>query len=164
MLESSLTNFDPKEAFESEKCVMPAISIHEASEAEHPDIAAFYERRGYSSGLGANDIILVAMRADSLVGVVRLCSEHRVVVLRGMQVLPDFQRKGIGLSLLDECLSRVNDTICYCIPWTYLEQFYGSRGFECCEPRDVPRFLSERFSGYLQKGRDVILMQRVPIS
>ncbi len=141
---------------------MPAISIHEASEADHRDVAAFYERCGYLGGLRANDTNLVAERAGSLVGVVRLCSEHGIVVLRGMQVLPDFQRQGIGLGLLDECLPRVNDAICYCIPWSYLEQFYGSGGFERCEPRDVPGFLSERYSGYLQEGRDVILMQRVP--
>ncbi len=153
---------DPKETFESEKDVMPAISIHEASEAEHPDIAAFYERCGYLGGLDVNDTILVAALAGSMVGVVRLCSEQRVVVLRGMQVLPDFQRQGIGLGLLDKCLSRVNDAICYCIPWTYLEQFYESGGFERCEPGDVPGFLSTRFSGYLQEGRNVILMQRVP--
>ena len=147
---------------ESGHGVMAAISIHEASEAEHPDIAAFYERCGYLRDLRAEDTILAAVRAGSLVGVVRLCSEHGVVVLRGMQVLPDFQRQGIGLGLLDKCLPRVNDAVCYCIPWSYLEQFYGSGGFERCEPGDVPGFLSERYSGYLQEGHDVILMQRIP--
>ncbi len=139
---------------------MPAISIHEASVAEHPDIAAFYEHCGYSGGLTADDTILVAVRAGRLVGAVRLCSEHRGIVLRGMQVLLDFQRQGIGRALLDKCLSRVDDAICYCIPWTFLEQFYGSGGFQRCEPGDVPGFLSERFSCYVEEGRDVILMQR----
>ncbi len=153
---------DTKGIFEPEKGVMPTFSIHEASEAEHSDIAAFYECCGYQGGLRDNDTILLAVRAGSIIGVARLCSEHRVVVLRGMQVLPDFQRQGVGLGLLDKCLSRANDAICYCIPWANLEQFYGSAGFERCEPEDVPGFLSERFSGYLQEGRDVILMQRVP--
>jgi len=70
---------------------MAAFSIHEASEAEHPDIAAFYEMCGYLSGLGVNDTTLVAVLADSMVGVVRLCSEHGVVVLRGMQIHSDFR-------------------------------------------------------------------------
>ena len=78
--------------FNSESGVMPAISIHEASVADHRDIAAFYESCGYLGGLRANETILVAVRAGSLIGVVRLCSEHEIVVLRGMQVLPDFQR------------------------------------------------------------------------
>jgi N-acetylglutamate synthase-like GNAT family acetyltransferase len=139
---------------------MPAISIREASVAEHPDIATFYERCGYAGGLSADDTILVAVRAESLVGVARLCSEHQVAVLRGMQVLPNFQRQGIGRALLDEFLSRVDDSVCYCIPWSYLEQFYSSGGFERCESRDVPDFLAERLSCYTQQGRDVILMKR----
>ena len=139
---------------------MPAISIHQASVTENPGIAAFYERCGYSGRLSTDDTILVAVRAESLVGVVRLCSEHRVVVLRGMQVLPNFQRQGVGRALLGECRSRLDDAVCYCIPWSYLEQFYSSEGFERCESTDVPDFLSGRYSCYIQKGRDVILMRR----
>lgn len=142
--------------------VITTISIHEASEAERPDIAEFYGRCGYMGGLRAKDTVLAAVRASSLVGVVRLCPAHGVVVLRGMQVLPDFQRQGIGRGLLDTCLPKVIDSLCYCIPWSYLEQFYGSGGFERCEPADVPGFLSRRYCGYIQKGRDVILMQRIP--
>jgi len=141
---------------------MPAISIHEASLAENPNIAAFYERCGYSGGLSADDTILVAIRAESLVGAVRLCSENQVAILRGMQVLPNFQRQGIGRALLNKYLSRINDAVCYCIPWSYLEQFYSSGGFRRCESTDVPDFLSERFSYYVQQGRDVILMRRAP--
>lgn len=139
---------------------MPAITIHESSVAEHPDIAAFYERCGYSGGLTAHDTVFVAIRAKSIVGAVRLCSKHRAVVLRGMQVFPDFQRQGVGRALLDKCMSRSSDAICYCIPWTFLEQFYGSGGFQRCEPADVPGFLSKRYYGYVQKGRDVLLMRR----
>ena len=156
-----MTATDPQQPFDSEHGGMPAISIHKASAAEHPDIAALYERCGYSGGLSADDTILVAGRAESLVGVVRLCSERRVAVLRGMQVLPDFQRQGIGRALLDESLRRVDDAACYCIPWSYLEQFYSSGGFERCESSNVPDFLAERFSLYTKQGRDVILMRRV---
>ena len=156
-----MTATDPQQAFESEHGGMPAILIHEASLAEHPEIAALYERCGYSGGVSADDTILVAVRAESLVGVVRLCSERRVAVLRGMQVLPEFQRQGVGRALLEEFLSRLDDVVCYCIPWSYLEQFYGSGGFERCEPRNVPDFLAKRFSIYNKQGRDVLLMRRI---
>lgn len=156
-----MTAVDPQQPFESEHDGMPAISIRKATVAEHPEIAALYERCGYSGGLSADDTILVAVRAESLVGAVRLCSEHRVAVLRGMHVLPDFQRQGIGRALLDESLTRVDDAACYCIPWSYLERFYSSGGFERCESEDAPDFLAERFSIYTHQGRDVILMRRV---
>lgn len=141
---------------------MPAISIRQASAAQNSDIAAFYEGCGYSGLLSTDDTVFLAVRAESLVGVVRLCSEHRVAVIRGMQVHPDFQRQGIGRALLGECLSRLEDVVCYCIPWSYLEQFYRSGGFERCESGDVPDFLAERFSRYVKQDRDVILMRRTP--
>lgn len=80
---------------------MREISIYEASHAEHPDITAFYVRCGYSGGLKFDDTVLVAVRDGSRVGVVRLCSEHQELVLRGMQVTPEVQRQGIGLALLE---------------------------------------------------------------
>lgn len=158
-----MSTYDPKHAYDSDDGVIPAISIREAFEAEYPDIVAFYETCGYPGHLKNSETIFVAVRADSLVGVVRLCLEHGVVVLRGMQVLPQFQRKGFGLSLLYKCRPRLNDAICYCIPWRHLEQFYSSVGFERCEQGSVPGFLSERYSRYVQEGRDVILMRRTPI-
>ena len=141
---------------------MSEISIHEVSNAEHPRIAAFYDECGYSGGLRVDDKVLMAIRNGSLVGVVRLCTEDQDIVLRGMQVVSDLQRKGIGLALLQACVSRVSSAVCYCIPWAYLEEFYASGGFERCQSADVPEVLSERLSNYLEAGRDVILMRRTP--
>lgn len=140
---------------------MQEVSVREASVADHPDIAALYESCGYSGGIGTNDTILVAVGTGSLAGVVRLCSESDAVVLRGMQVLPGLRRQGIGRNLLAKCAARLTDASCYCIPWAHLEQFYGSVGFERCEPSDAPRFLSERLSSCRQEGLDVILMRRL---
>ncbi len=140
---------------------MPAISIHEASQAEHADIAAFYEKCGYSGGLRLDDTVLAAVRDGSLVGVVRLSTEHQVFVVRGMQVIPELQRQGVGLALLEACLSRVGGAVCYCIAWAYLEKFYASRDFERCKTSSAPEFLSKRMYAYLNAGRDVILMRRV---
>ncbi len=84
------------------------------------------------------------------------------MVLRGMQVLPKYQRQGVGKRLLTDSASRVDHVVCYCIPWNYLEPFYASGGFERCEPEDAPRFLEERYFGYLQDGLDVIVMRRQP--
>ena len=115
-----------------------------------------------SGELERNDIVLAATLDGSLVGVVRLSSEHEEVVLRGMQVVPELQRQGIGSALLEACLSRVVGVVCYCIPWAYLEEFYTSRGFERCKSTDAPGFLLKRLSTYLQSGRNVILMRRAP--
>ena len=101
-----------------------AISLYEASVKERPDIDSLYERCGYRRKFNDEDTILLAKNKASLVGVVRLCPENGEIVLRGLQVLPERQRQGMGRRLLDECLPRVNEVVCYCIPWSYLERFY----------------------------------------
>lgn len=141
---------------------MARATIHEVSQAELPAVTAFYETCGYSGKLNSKDTVFVAVQARSLVGAARLCSEHQQVVLRGVQVLPELQRRGIGLDLLEACMSRVDQAVCYCIPWAHLEPFYRSAGFELCISEDVPKFLSKRQAAYSEAGRDVVLMRRIP--
>ena len=139
---------------------MSEISIRKASHSQYSDVAEFYEKCGYSRGVRGVDTVLIAVRRDVLVGAVRLCSEHGVLVLRGMQVLPTFQRQGIGSRLLRECLPILGDSTCYCIPWAHLEQFYGMGGFNRCDPTEAPGFLEDRLTSYLTDGLDVVLMRR----
>ena len=96
------------------------------SPSQYSEVIEFYERCGYSRGVRGQDTTLSAVRQNVLVGAVRLCLEDRVLVLRGMQVLPDFQRRGIGTELLNDCLPSLGEFTCYRIPWAHLEQFYGT--------------------------------------
>lgn len=110
--------------------------------------------------MSARDRVLVATNHGSVVGAVRLCPEHGVIVLRGMQVLPEFRRMGVGTGLLRESVARIGSAICYTIPWRHLERFYGSAGFRRCVPSEAPPFLSARIEDYSSRGMDVILMVR----
>ena len=139
---------------------MTEISIRKAARAEYPDVRAFYQKCGYSRGITDLDTVLVADRGDSLLGAVRLCPDQRIVVLRGMQVLPEHQRQGVGTSLLERCLPIIGKSECYCIPWAYLEHFYSTGGFKRCKREEAPGFLEDRLSAYLANGLDVILMRR----
>lgn len=141
---------------------MSAISIHEAAEADFGDVSAFYAECGYKRGFNENDTVLVAVLDGSMVGVVRLCPENGVVVLRGMQIRSNYQRQGIGQDLLDQCLPHLGEGPCYCLPWSHLERFYNSIGFRRCRPSVAPEFLADRYSGYIKSDMDVILMRRFP--
>ncbi|ABW30884.1 N-acetyltransferase [Acaryochloris marina] len=59
-------------------------------------VKSFYNRCHYGGGCQEVDLILMAYLEAQLVGVVRLCPEHQVIVLRGMQVLKPFQRQRVG--------------------------------------------------------------------
>src|SRR5437016_4517340 len=67
-----------------------------ASTSELPEVAAFYATCGYGGGISQADTVLVSRICGQLVGVVRLCPQEGVVVLRGMQVHPAFWRQGVG--------------------------------------------------------------------
>ena len=91
----------------------------------------------------------------------RLCPDNDFFVLRGMQILPPFQRQGIGTQLLQACTEQLVDQVCYCIPWQHLCSFYLQAGFQEVQSVEVPALLRERFDDYIFRGMNVILMGRL---
>ena len=139
---------------------MLTFSIVEANDTQRLSVASLYDVCGYGAGISDQDIVLAALDGERVLGAARLCLEHGVLVLRGMQVLPSFQRMGIGTKLLRECEKELGDRTCFCIPRRPLEAFYRLAGFHVCEPTRAPEFLAQRCSQYMDNGMDVILMER----
>lgn len=120
----------------------------------------FYVERGYSPVLYPDDRILVAISTNArVIGAVRLCREFGVLVLRGMQVHPNYQRKGIGTKLLQRFKGLVLEEDCYCIPYAHLESFYNQIGFIGLDACDAPVFLEQRFDG-LDNKKNYMVMKR----
>lgn len=80
-------------------------------------------------------------------GIVRLVRENEVSVLRGMQVHPAYQKKGIGSQLLHALEKEINDT-CYCLAHEWLENFYGKAGFQRIDDTELPEFLHQHLLKY----------------
>jgi N-acetylglutamate synthase-like GNAT family acetyltransferase len=131
-----------------------------ASMSELPAVAAFYATCGYGGGASQADTVLVSRISNQLVGVVRLCPQEGIVVLRGMQVHPAFRRQGIGSRLLSACIPSLNAGRTFCLPYTHLVSFYGGAGFSVVEPSELPAFLAARLSSYLARGEQVLGMCR----
>lgn len=129
---------------------------------ERDEAVAFLRREGYTSDVSLADHVFVATVGGELAGVVRLSTEHGVLVLRGMRVRSDLQRKGIGSHLLTRLKDAIAGDLCYCIPFGWLLSFYGSIGFEEVAESSAPAFLAERLQRYRQKGLDVVIMRRLP--
>lgn len=136
-------------------------TIHEIPQGDIPRVAAFYRRCGYAGGISTSDTALAAMTGGRVVAAVRLCRECGVTVLRGMQVLPEFQRQGIGLKLLAACIPWLDRGTAYCLPYAHLAAFYGTVGFTTGHQVPVPHFLQDRQARYAESGLGTIVMSRM---
>lgn len=122
----------------------------------------FYAERRYGGGIRPEDALLLAEHDGELIGIVRLTTEEGVVVLRGMQVHPRFQRQGIGKRLLAAVAQELDGRGCFCIPYAHLVGFYGGIGFRPIEPAKAPTFLRLRLKGYQDRGdrKEYLIMHR----
>jgi GNAT superfamily N-acetyltransferase len=136
------------------------VTAREAKTSELPAVVDLYKRMRYSGTIAAGDHVLVAVANEQVVGAVRLCKEFGTSVLRGMYILNDYQRQGVGTILLRESEKHLADGSCYCIPYRHLESFYGQCAFETIDVAKAPQGLIERLEQYKAKGFDVILMKR----
>lgn len=142
--------------------VQAAVDILPAHPLDAQAIATLYADAGYGAAVGAQDTVLVAKQGAALLGVVRLCLEDGIVVLRGMQVRRECQGQGIGARLLAACEAHMAGTETFCLPYTHLERFYATAGFVRVGAGALPDFLAQRLATYRARGQDVIAMRRAP--
>jgi GNAT superfamily N-acetyltransferase len=124
------------------------IEVRRAMAEDISRVLQFYAERRYGGGIRPEDAVLLAERDGELIGVVRLAAEEGVVVLRGMQVHPSFQRQGIGKRLLATVVQELDGRVCFCIPYAHLVGFYGGIGFHAIEPAKASIFLQLRLESY----------------
>jgi GNAT superfamily N-acetyltransferase len=137
------------------------IAIAEASPSDRKEVAALYAEAGYGAPIAPLDTVMVARSRGQLVGTVRLCGEHGVTILRGMQIRRGFQRQGIGASLLAACRRHLDQGLAFCLPYAHLTGFYAVAGFEIVAAAELPDFLAQRLASYLAQGQDVLAMGRL---
>src|SRR5579862_9224624 len=117
------------------------MTVEQIPKERHDQIRSVYAAVGYKGGIKDDDVAFLASIEDRPVGAVRLCIENGVMVLRGMMVDPDYQRQGIGKTLLKTLDPSIGIALCYCINPPHLRDFYGSIGFEEIEKENAPFFL-----------------------
>ena len=139
---------------------MSAITFRVATMAEHPRVQAAYAAWGYRGGISPDDTLYVAEHGGEFVAAVRRAQEHGLVLLRGMHVAPEKQRKGIGSGLLGIFVEHLQGEACYCVPYQHLRAFYSRAGFASLPDHAAPEFLRERVRSYRTRGLDVFVMHR----
>lgn len=127
---------------------------------EYPEILTHYEACNYHGGVHDTDKIVIAVDGQ-VIGAVRICFEHGIKVLRGMQIKPALQKKGIGSAMLKFLADHLDMDGCYCLPYKHLKLFYGAIGFEEISIEDAPEFLAERLEKYLSSGHNEMVIMAV---
>jgi len=139
---------------------MTGIDVVVAEKSELPTTQRFYESRGYGgTAVVPSDFVVLAKEQNRIVGVGRLCQEHELLWLRGMQVEPRFQRQGIGARILGRLDQEIGNRWCCCLPYDHLVNFYRQAGFERAT-ENLPMALGERLDSYLSRGLKVVAMVR----
>jgi N-acetylglutamate synthase-like GNAT family acetyltransferase len=123
----------------------------------------FYEKHGAGTRARADDLFFLAWDGEELIGAVRFCEEEGQPLLRGMMIREDKRGQKVGQALLlafADHLDGQGIRPVLCLPYDYLEKFYGSIGFRTARPGEIPSFLAERMEQYNQKPKKVICMVR----
>ena len=139
------------------------MKIHSAKASEVGDLSTFYRTTDYGGSVAPADRVVYATEEGRIVAAGRLSEEEGVLVLRGMRVLREQRGRGVGKAILDSLVIEGSSRDCYCIPYSYLRQFYAAKGFDEITPSKAPNFLCDRFRDYRDRGLDVILMRKKPI-
>lgn len=109
----------------------------------------FYSQTTYrnAGSVSNEDEIVAAFDKDKIIGVFRVCEESGVNVLRGFNIIPKWQKRGIGKQML-QCFEReLRDRSCYLICKRGLNRFYEYGGF-IIATKEIPDFLKERKNKY----------------
>ena len=132
-------------------------------ESELNCVRELYRLTGYTGDVQFGDVVVGAWRGPDLVGVVRIATEEGVRMLRGMRVLPEFQRQGIGTEILGEVRLLLEGIECFAIAYAHLRDFYGRIGFCTSNEQEAPAFLRERINRYRSQNpqQTFILIRKV---
>jgi N-acetylglutamate synthase-like GNAT family acetyltransferase len=132
------------------------ITLNESRDAA--EIIDFYKSVDEDVYIDTNEKVFLAKRKSQIIGSVRLVNEKDYYVLRTLNVLPIFQRKGIGTRLVRSLLQYVPEiTFLYCLPYPKVEGFYQQFGFHEIPYQELPEKLKQRYLEY-KKEFDVIAM------
>jgi N-acetylglutamate synthase-like GNAT family acetyltransferase len=129
------------------------------------EATAFYDACDRKTMIDPKDLLIVAYEQKLIVGIGRLCQEGLFYTLRTLQVDYGYQKRGIGIMLLKkfkEVADEKGIDEIYCMPYDYLDSFYGSVGFKKIDPNLAPPFLQTRLKYFHSRnaGKKAVIMAK----
>ena len=139
---------------------MPGMEILAEARPAFPELVKFYESVGYYGGI-ADDCTVISARLDGrVIGVVRLAPEAGLLLLRGMMIVPAWQRRGVGSAMLERLGAEIGARECYCAALPWLDGFYSQIGFHPIDETLAPDYVREHVWINRARGHEQLLMRR----
>lgn len=139
--------------------LLDQITFKQADHYSLPIVKQFYKLNGMRAQAPKGDLIFTASINSKLVAALRLHPVNQCYLLRSMCVAADLRHQGIGSGLLMFLQNQFNDIECYSFPFSHLQQFYESAGFQLCDSIHAPEAIADKFNRYLCNGKDICLMK-----
>lgn len=135
------------------------VLVRVATPADVGRIQAFYAAQA-GRRVDPGECFVIAEADGAIVGAVRLCREQGHLVLRTMQIVEVYRRRGVGGRMLRTLELLIEDEPCYCLPYTHLPAFYGMIGFRVIPAEQAPPHLQTRYRQGLAQGISFLVMER----
>ena len=131
----------------------------------YPLANRFYKQAGEKGKTQRSDEVYVARAEQKIIAAVRLCPMvGGGVLLRSLAVLPEYRRTGVGTQFMNYVVSEIGGRECWCYPFSWLQTFYETSGFQRVSPDDAPETIRTPFENYQRQGRDIIIMVLNPLN
>jgi N-acetylglutamate synthase-like GNAT family acetyltransferase len=135
------------------------LTVKQAEHYSLPLVKQFYKKNGMRAQAPKGEAIYIASKGTHIIAALRLSPSGNDYLLRSMCVSAELRQQGIGSHLLQHIQSRLNAVECYCFPYSHLESFYQSAGFTLIDIDSAPEAIRDKFTRYLNNGKDIVLMK-----
>lgn len=146
--------------------LLDQISVTKADTLILPLVKRFFRDQGMRAQAAKADEIFIASLAtgttatsQTIIGALRLCPLGEHWLLRSMSIAQPYQRRGIGLFMLQQIQPVLAAKHCYCFPYSHLQSFYLQAGFQLADSSRCPPEIKRLFEQYLDAGKAICLMQ-----
>ena len=139
------------------------LTVKQADHYSLPVVKQFYKKNGMRAQAPKGEPIFIAKQGHHIVAALRLSPNGDDYLLRSMCVSAELRQQGVGTHLLLHIQSYLNDIECYCFPYSHLESFYQSAGFTSIDTDSAPEAIRDKFSRYLNNGKNIVLMKHHPL-
>jgi len=139
-----------------------AISLRIATSADLTSVNKRYAEIDFVPSL-KGELIVLASNGDSIIGQGRVVTiDTESAELGGIYVFPGHEGLGIARKIVDFLIKHSDKSVLYCLPFTELEDFYDSMGFESVKNREkVPCAVVKKHEWCLSHyDKTVLLLKR----